>query len=217
MEYVFPIEVNVPSASLGGNKAKAFLLIGSIKVGMVEKVIEPGRFIVSFADGVKVRVHGSEGLKLGSKVQVQFNLNRLKGPERLPGAERLAPREESGFQMSALLPLAFGGKGANARLQVFIERQSRSALDKFFPAIYFVFVVQTKEIGEIQWSIHMKDRQVSIQVFAPEAQKLSEKLRLLISEVEKGLKNQGFVLSSSTVYLNYRFKVPSGFRLNVRG
>ena len=217
MEYVFPIEVNVPSASLGGNKAKALLLIGSIKVGVVEKVIEPGRFIVSFADGVKVRVHGSEGLKLGSRVQVQFSLNRLKGPEGLPGAERLAPREESGFQMSALLPLAFGGKGANARLQVFIERQSRSALDKFIPAIYFVFTVKTIELGEIQWSIHMKGRQVSIQVFAPGAQKLPEKLRMLTLEVEKGLRNRGFVLSTPTVYLNQRFKVPPGFRLNVRG
>src|ERR1039458_8483625 len=102
MEYVFPIEVNVPSASLKGNKEKAFVSMGNIKVGVVEKVIEPGRFIVSFADGVKVRVQGSEGLKLGCRVQVQFSLNRLKGPEGLPDAERLAPREESGFQMSAM-------------------------------------------------------------------------------------------------------------------
>ena len=217
MEYVFPIEVNIPSASLWANKAKVFLPIGSIKVGVVEKVIEPGRFIVSFADGVKVRVHGSDGLKLGSRVQVQFSLNRLQGPEGVLGVEKLGPQEKSGFQMSALLPLAFGGKGANARLQVIIERQSTSALDKFIPAIYFVFLVQTKELGEIQWSIHMKGHQVSIQVFAPGAQKLPEKLRLLTLEVEKGLKNRGFVLYSPTVYLNHRFKVPSGFRLNVRG
>src|ERR1039458_1208997 len=96
MEYVFPIEVNVPSASLKGNKEKAFVSMGNIKVGVVEKIIEPGRFIVSFADGVKVRVQGSESLKSGSRVQVQFSPNRSNGTESLPGSDSLGQREESG-------------------------------------------------------------------------------------------------------------------------
>jgi hypothetical protein len=217
MEHVFPIEVSLSSASMGDNRKNVFSSMGRIKVGVVEKIVEPGKFVVSFADGVKVKVQGQENLKIGNRVQVHFDLNQMKGNEKLPAPESLDKQEESGIQLSAFLPLGFGGKGATARLEVFIERQSGNGLNKFIPAIYFVFVVQTKELGETQWSIHMKGRQVSIQVFASGVQKQREKLKLLALDVEKGLKNKGFVLSAPTVYLNRRFTVPSGFRLNVSG
>jgi hypothetical protein len=217
MEHVFPTEINVSSSSADLNRGKASSAFAGVKEGVVEKIVEPGSFIVTLPDGMKVRVRGSESLKPGSRVQVQFAPVRLKGAERLPGITKPVQPDENGFEWSALIPLGFGGKDAKARLEVFVERQQESAWDKVVPAVYFVFVVHTKEMGEIQWSIHMKGRHVSLQVFAPEAQGFPGVLKTLVLEVEKGLKKKGFTILSPTVYLNRPFKVPSGFRLNVRG
>ncbi len=217
MEHVFPVEVNISSASVGVSRGKFPSSSGSVKEGVVERILGPGSFIVALPEGQKVRVRGSEALKLGSRVQVQFSPVHSKGTEKLEASGKSVQPDEKGFQWSALMPLGFGGKGAKARLEVFVERHQESAWDKVVPAIYFIFVVQTEELGEIQWSIHMKGRQVSLQVYAPGAQGSAEGLRLLVLEVEKGLKNRGFAISSPTAYLKQPFKVPSGFRLNVRG
>jgi hypothetical protein len=215
MEQVFPVEINVSSSSVNLRRGSAASV--GFKVGVVEKMLEPGSFIVTLADGLRVKVEGSKALKLGSRVQVQLPATRTKGTETLLGADQPKNMDENSLHWSALIPLGFGGKDAKASLEVFVERRAGGAWDKIVPAVYFVFVVHTKELGEIQWSIHMKGRHVALQVFAPLVDNSQKALRDLVLEVEKSLKNRGFVISGPTVYLNRPFKVPVGFRLNVRG
>src|SRR5579872_1073036 len=126
MEHVFPIEINVSSPLIDINRGKAFSNFSGVKEGVIERIIKPGNFLVTFPDGLKVRVRGSDSIKLGSKVQVQFTPDRLRGAEKLVDAEKAFGPSENGFHWSALMPLGFGGRGAKSRLEVFVEQIGRA-------------------------------------------------------------------------------------------
>jgi hypothetical protein len=125
--------------------------------------------------------------------------------------------QENRAHLSALIPLAFGGKKALARLQIFVERKTGATRFKNTPAVYFVFFVRTENQGDLQWSVYLKERQISLQVFAEGKGDEKEELKSLIGKVEKSLKNRGFILLAPTVLLTHPFRIPEGFQMNVRG
>jgi hypothetical protein len=216
MEQVFPIDMSAASSMKNSNLTKNSSSTESFKEGEIEKIIEPGRFSVVLEDGTKVQVSGSGELKVGNRVQV-LSPSALKDVEASTGAVNASSTEMGGFQWSAFIPLGFGGEGATAKLEVFVEKKQKGSWKKGDTAVYFVFTVKTAKQGEMQWSIYLKGRQVMLQLFVQVKDNYKENLKNLIQEVEKSLKNHGFVVSGPTILLNRSFKTPAGFRLNVRG
>jgi hypothetical protein len=217
MESVVPIELGL-SMMLSRYKGKTSTGQPGVKLGRIDKIIELGRFIVALDDGTKIEVRGSNLLKPGNQVQVLFRDERFLFEDKvinsgMPGNDA----EKSGFQWSAFIPLAFGGKHATARLEVYVEKRIKGFLDKGTPVVYFVFSVETEKQGESQWCIHLRGRQLSLQVYRTELKGQKYEIKILVEEVEKTLKKTGFVLAGPTLFLTRPFKVPAGFRLNVRG
>ncbi len=214
MERVFSLEV------LGGSH-KSFKLDGQFlsagpKAGFVYKIVGVGKYVVTMADGRRINAEGSKGLKLGSKVQVLSlvrGFNEKKDPLEI---QRSLPKE-SGLQLKAFLPLGFGGEGASASLRIYVEKKCEGFLVKKPSAIYFILNIETDEQGKLQWSIYLKERQVAIQVFSDLGSGGMDKLKILVANVEKTLKNQGFHFLAPTVYLKRFFRVPEGFHLNIKG
>ena len=215
MEQVFSVEMAgsfSPSALNAGRSSPASQ---PYKVGTVEKNLGNGKFVVLMEDGQKIEVRGSAVVKAGQKVQVFSPKASSKG---LLPANSLAPdlRGGEGTQLSVFFPLGFGGNKARARLEIFVEKQPVDKWGRGSPAIYFVFTVLTEEVGETQWSIYLRGRQLNLQVYAPDSAG-KERLGDLVIQVEKSLKSRGYVLTTPTVHLKKAFKVPAGFRLNLKG
>ena len=214
MEKVFPVEIKLPSPGMGLNSGSSVKSAAAGKQGVVEKILEPDRFIVTLADGAKVKVQGPVGLKIGDRVRIS---NPLPQAEDLSAAGFSKSSGGAELQGSVLMSLGFGGKDAKARLEIYAEKQSVGAWKKSQRAIYFVLVVQTQELGEVQWSIHMQDRNVTLQVFAPRRSEKPVEFQAMVKEVEASLRTRGFNLMAPTFFLNKVFKAPSSYRLNVRG
>ena len=211
MQKVVPVDIR--------DAGKAFVFKGFVTSnsgygpGSVEKIIGPGKYLIAMQSGQKVLLQGPRALKVGTQVRVTAP-SRPMEPKGVPESNKINSKE-SGIQWTAFIPLGFGGKGAAARLRVFVERKKDGPLSKNSPAVYFVFTVETEKQGEIQWSIYLKGRQVAIQVFS--GLRSEGDLKDLIGVVERNLKSKGFVLSGPTVVLARPFKVPEGFHLNVKG
>ena len=180
--------------------------------GRIEKVLEPGRFVVVLTDGARVTATGSPALEARTRVRVfpPAGISRGVGEMEAP-----IPLAESGSQWAVLIPLGFGGKRSAARLQVFVEKKKPG--NKGSLAVYLVFGVRTEKQGELQWSVYLKGRQVALQVFAPGPEEGMANFKDLVAGVEKNLENRGFKLMAPTVFLRKPFRVPEGFRLNLRG
>ena len=189
---------------------------GRVVSGIIEKVLSPGRFTVSLSSGQKIQVRGSDSLAVGHRVQVSWSV--IKGAESVSAIPPVLNNlEAEGYLWSAFIPLGFGGEGSFARLEVFVEKRRKMILEKFQPGIYFIFTAITREQGELQWSVYLKERQVTLQIHSDSGGSGRKRIEELARIVEKRLKSLGFVLTVPTVFLSKRFKAPSGFRLNVRG
>lgn len=211
MEKVFSIPMTGPGrpVTLPGTVGSGI----GFQLGQIEKVLEPGRFIVVLKGGARVTAMGSPALEASTRVRVFPPPGLLQGK-----GEKEAPLPlplESGSQWTALIPLGFGGKRSAARLQVFVEKKKPG--EKGAPAVYLVFWVRTEKQGEFQWSVYLKGRQVALQIFAPSPDEKQGKLKDLVGGVEKNLESRGFKLLAPTVFLRRPFRVPEGFRLNLRG
>ena len=217
MEQVFPVEMGLTQSNGLSSKSAASVSTSAYKEGLVENVLESGNWMVVLDDGNRVEVRGSGALKSGSRVRVLLPAGPLKAFEPSSTTGFLKAGRAEGLEWFVMIPLAFGGDKASARLEVFVERQKEGAGPKMDLAAYFVFTVQTEEGGEVQWSIHLKGRQVALQVYAPIKEDKKEYLTKLVREVETSLRKRGFVLAAPAVLLSRPFKVPAGFRLNVRG
>jgi len=218
MERVFPLGWGEASPPRGSGVLNRFAaLAGSAKVGVVEKVVGPGTYVIRMDDGGLVEARGPRTLKLGSPVSVTAPAESAKVLGSTADAAVSNREAAEGLQWFALIPLAFGGKKAAARLDVYVEKEKEGTRTKVDPAIYFVFTIQTEECGEIQWSIHLKGRQVTLHVFARPGDGKKGFLNQMILEIEAALNKRGFVLTAPALLLNRPFKVPTGFRLNVRG
>ena len=210
---MLPLEVVVTN--------KDFLQVGRqsfspvSKPGFVEKIVEPGKYIVVTQDGQRVAAEGSRGLGIGSKVQVLRRVDLLNASK--DDLRSKAPLlKDKGLQWKAFLPLGFGGKRAGAFLKVYVESKNGEFGGEKSPAVYFVFTINTNKQGELQWSIYLKGRQVAVQVFSDMGGREDE-LKALVDSVEGNLRERGFHLLARTIRLKSPFRVPEGFRLNVKG
>jgi hypothetical protein len=191
-------------------------LIPGSRPGIVEKTVGPGKYLVTLRDGKQVTVYGPRSIKIGNNVQVLTRVgaeNIKKNIQETQGAVF----KEPGLQLEAFFPLGFGGKKAKAFLRVYIERINGELGEKRPRAVYFVFNIETDKQGKLQWSIYLKERQIAIQVFSDFGTGEKDELKSLVASVEKSLRNRGFRLLAPTVYLKSFFRVPEGFRLNVKG
>jgi hypothetical protein len=189
---------------------------GRVENGIIVKVLTPGRFIVGLSSGQKIQVLGSDSLATGHRVQVSWTvLKEAKSVSAISPIQNSL--EVEGYTWSAFIPLGFGGEGSFARLEVFVEKRRKMILEKFQPGVYFVFTAITRDQGELQWSVYLKERQVALQIHSDSGGSGRKRIEELARIVEKRLKSLGFVLTVPTVFLSKRFKPPSGFRLNVRG
>jgi hypothetical protein len=185
------------------------------KPGFVEKTVEPGKYIVMMQDGQRVTAEGSRGLGIGTKVQVLRRIDLLNGSEH-DLKNKTPPLKDAGLQWKAFLPLGFGGKRAGALLKVYVESKNGEFGGEKSPAVYFVFTINTNKQGELQWSIYLKGRQVAVQVFSDMGGREDE-LKELVDSVEDNLRKRGFHFLAQTIRLKSPFRVPEGFRLNVKG
>ena len=195
---------------------KTDLPFSGFKLGKIEKILEPGRFVVVLENGSRVAAQGARTLKINSRVRV-FPPGEISAGVKGESEPPASPLKGSGTQWRALLPLGFGGEKASARLRVFVEEKTGGLWNKNPRAAYFVVWTHTEKLGELQWSIYLKGREVSLQVFAKNGIDDKDGIRDLAANVEKSLKSRGFTLAAPTVYLGRPFKAPEGFRLNVRG
>jgi hypothetical protein len=186
-------------------------------MGTIERVLEPGRFVVALGSNSKIEVRGAGYLKTGTRVRLllkDFSTGVLSKNSKTSFVE---PQATSDIRWTALLPLGFGGKGSLARLEVFADRGGRDVFKKDNRAVYFVFTIATESQGEIQWYIHLKNTRISIQVYAKRLLENEEKLARLVRELETSLREHGFVISASTVFLRKPMSLPAATRLNLRG
>ena len=210
VEMIGSFSATSPSAGRVGNPK------GWFKVGVVEKITGSGRYVVSTEEGQKIEVRGPASLKPGDKVQIKLISNSPKtlSAQEIDGANVLPG---DGIEWSAFIPLAFGGKDSAAKVEVYVERRRPEKQGKNEAAVYFVITVVTDTVGEVQWSIYLKGRQLSLQAFIKSTGSKREAVRTLVDQVEKTLKNKGFVFVSPTNILDRPFRVPIGFRLNLMG
>ena len=217
MEKVFPVEGKILEPMKRGLPS-GYFLSSSKKNGWVESILSPGRYIVSMEGGIKITVSGPEILKVGDQVQVLTNqASSVVKAGETNNTVNPSLFSENGVLWSIMMPLAFGGKGALARLEAFVEKRSKNLKDKTEQASYFVFTLSTEKQGEIQWSIYLKGKQIALHVYVKSLNELKGGLKEMVREVETSLRRQGYVLMAPTVFLNRPFKAPPGFRLNVRG
>lgn len=213
MEKTYPVEISGFRKPLGILGPESFS--SGFMLGRIEKVIGPGRFIVVLDNGVRVTAMGSKALKVNTRVRVF----PPEGIAENKGSEREVPplAQDNGIQWTAIFPLGFGGSQAQARLQVFVERKKEGSWAKRTTAAYFVFWVNTEKQGLLQWSVHLKGRQVALQVYSDGKGPEKNSLRALSATIEKNLQSRGFSLMASTVFLAHAFRVPEGFHLGLRG
>lgn len=213
MIQVVPVETGLDYSTSATKSQGSAMALGQ-SMGQVEKITGAGRYIVLLGDGNRITVQGPESLRLGDKVQIVPSASKMV-PSR-PNSAEVVNFKESGLQWLAVIPLGFGGRKANARLEVYVEKK-RESVGKVLCAVYLIFTVQTEKQGSLQWSIYLKGHQVALQVYASMAEKIKQELKNLIREVELGLKKKGFITVVPTNILDRPFVVPAGFRLSVKG
>jgi hypothetical protein len=215
MERVFP--TNVSPAFYGRGIEKSGEVFVRHKVGTIDSVLEPGRFIVKSLTGETFEAKGRVSLTAGTKVSFLLPFDHSVKYESSIERKTVETLSDGGAFWKVFIPLGFGGEVAKAKLEVFVGAKDQKSLGKNSPAIYFVFTVMTNVLGEIQWSVYLKEHQLSLQVYSAGGKKMADQLKTLIQAVEKSLKSKGFYILAPTIVLSKSFKVPAGFRLNVSG
>ena len=183
----------------------------SSELGVIEKIIDSGKFLLTLENGQKVEALGSPTLQIGSKVQVSLT-QEMKNAPRVQWGDEAAV---SGLQWSAFIPVWYKGVETKVQLKVYVDGKTRPNFDKNKQAVYFVLQVEATEVGTIQWNLYLKDRNVSLQVYCETLDR--KNLVKLVRETEKALRSRGYQLATPTVFLKKQLKPPAHFRLNVKG
>jgi hypothetical protein len=215
MEKVFPLDGKIIEPTKKGLPSGKSLSFPD-KCGWIERIVDPGRYIVSLESGVKVTVRGPETLKVGEPVQV-FENQMNPAYKAIDVNNKVSLLSDNGVLWSIMMPLAFGGKGALACLEAFVEKRTRNLKDKTKTATYFVFTHRTEKQGEIQWSIYLRGMQIALQVYSKDVDELAGGLKEMVRDVEESLRQCGYILMAPAVFLRKPFIPPPGFRINVRG
>ncbi|HVM32662.1 MAG TPA: hypothetical protein VMU88_05975 [bacterium] len=185
--------------------------------GVIEKTIRPGEFWARLDAGQRVQVRSQADLSQGQKVAVLMPARLAERAAVLaPPAAPAAPGLLPGTAWTAFIPLDWGDGQSTAKLEVFTEKSRKHSLEKGERASYLVFTTDFKDGGRVQWSVYLKNRNVSLQIYCNEEAARRHDLGKLAEELEKRLKKLGFCLVSPTLKLKRPFRAPEGFRLNVR-
>lgn len=179
--------------------------------GLIGAVLASGTYLTVLRDGTKVKVKGPLGLEVGNPVRVF-----LSPADSTAGVKGSIPRtllleSEAILALTALLPLAFGGNGAKAKIEVYTPKEKVNTNKK--KVIYFIIALTTERLGDLQWSIHLWGRNAEIQLFCG-GKKNENDIRNLLLEVENSVRKAGFLLTGSVQRLDGPFQVPQGFRLD---
>ena len=209
MEQVFSSEGAAPGRTFDRDLPAA---PGSF--GRVAEALGKDLYLVDLEGGGRVRAESTAAMRIGDVVRISPPRSARVAREGQVADFRTGG---AGGRWSALIPLAFGGKGSTAGLEIVVERRQKGTKDKREPAVYFVFTVRTGAQGEVQWSVHLNGRQLALQVYAAHSGGNLEPLKVLVRTVEKNLARSGFQLAGPTAFLGRPFKLPGGHRLNVRG
>jgi hypothetical protein len=140
------------------------------------------------------------------------------GAAKVPLAESRPLVDKSGMVWAASLPFDFapGSGGGVVKLEVFVEKVKKHSLEKASRASYLVFTTDFENGDTLQWSVYLKGKNLSMQIYSSEKTAQRHDMDKLSGEIEKRLKKMGFVLTAPTVRLLKPFKIPRGFSLNVR-
>ena len=218
MEQVFPVNIETlmvrKDAFLPGNSFTQ----AHFRLGVVERILGPGRFIVAVDGNLKVEVQGSAFLKVGSPVKMLLK----KFPDHV--ADRVLKRPslempiENRPQWTVSMSLGFGGKNAASRLEVYTDRKNIPLFGKDDSAIYFVFSTGTEMQGEIQWCVHLMGKYVSIRVYKNDGmKKMPIDFETILRNLEDSLRKKGFFVSTPTVILKRPMGMVGAFQYALRG
>src|SRR5581483_12514977 len=160
MQKVVPIELNGPiKVGAGG------VQVSGAALGVIEKSLGPGKYLVVLGKGRKIEASGLPGLKIGLKVQVLPAVSTAGEPKEVLSRKALDP-DASGVHWKATFPFLLGSTRGQANLKVFVQKKLEGLRGKSFPVVYLLFSLRTEKQGETQWSIYLKGNQLSIQVYA---------------------------------------------------
>ncbi len=215
MEKVVAAVIGNFSSSLSGGMKNA----GTVDA-VIEKNIRPGQFWAALGNGERIKVHSAAELTVGQKVTVLVPKPDSSGAAKAsrPLAESRPLVDQGGRVWTALLPFDFApGSGAGVvKLEVFVEKVKKHSLEKTSRASYLVFTTDFENGDTLQWSVYIKGKNLSLQIYSGEKTAQRHDMDKLSGEIEKRLKKLGFILTAPTVRLLKPFKAPQGFGLNVR-
>jgi hypothetical protein len=200
---------NFSTSASGGTK-----YLGAV-AAVIDKNIRPGQFWATLENGDRVRVHSAAELTVGQKVTVLVP-KPVNAAEVSPIPENRLLADKSGMVWTALLPFDFASGEGIVKLEVFAEKVKKHSLEKAGRASYLVFTTDFENGDTLQWSVYLKGKNLSLQIYSGEKTAQRHDMDKLSGEIEKRLKKLGFVLTVPTVRLVKPFKVPRGFSLNVR-
>jgi hypothetical protein len=154
-----------------------------------------------------LEVRGPEGIPVGAKVRVQW-----EGVRSPAGEDVSSPVTPDRFMV--LLPLAFGGRDAVVRVEAFVEKGPlRKGTSR---PVYFLVETETERVGKTQWGVHLKGRQVGLQVHATGG-RAGSLVGPLVAEVEKRLTAAGFQWAHPVQWMSRPLRAPRGYGLSLRG
>jgi hypothetical protein len=198
-------------SSLAGPKAKYPAEVPAV----IEKTIRPGQFWAALGNGEKIKVHSAADLSVGQKVTIL--IPKPEGLARPGSIPENRPLVEKGATIwTALIPFDFEPGEGVAKLEVFTEKIKKHSLEKAARASYLIFTTEFENGDTLQWSVYLKGKSLSLQIYSNEKTAERHDMDKLSREIEKRLKKLGFSLTAATVRLLKPFKVPQGFSLNVR-
>jgi hypothetical protein len=184
--------------------------------GVIEKQIRAGQFWARLESGQRVRVHSSADLSAGQKVSVLPAPTAAPAPAEMTKVASPALVDQAGAFWTVLMPFDFGLGESTAKLEIFVEKSKKHSLDKAGRASFLIFTTDFADGDRVQWSIYLKNKNVSLQIYSSDGTSERHDIVKLSAEIEKKLKKMGFLLAAPTTRLAKLFKVPKGFGLNVR-
>jgi hypothetical protein len=116
---------------------------------------------------------------------------------------------EAVLALAAVFPLAFGGKDAKVKIEIYTPKEKGPASKK--KAVYFIITLTTERFGDLQWSIHLWGRNAEVQLYGGLKAKEND-IHEMVRNVEVSFRRAGIRLTGSVNRLEEPFRVPRGFR-----
>jgi hypothetical protein len=206
------IPLNSKSAySVSGLPKNRFKEFVEGETALIDKVFSNGIYSALLRNGNRVKVKGPIGLDIGTPVRVfQSTDVALNISSRDAIVNILELENEAVLALTAVLPLAFGGKGAKVKMEIYTPKQRAEISKK--KLIYLILTLTTEGFGDLQWSVHLWGRNAQVQLYGG-FQNKEDEVKKLIHDVENSFLKAGFILTGSVCRIREPFLVPQGFRL----